>query len=100
MVDRPFDVKLEIFKLEGIVIKSASSMLVCGLGYENLMYDIGRNGISVSRYRKLGSRSCRTRKLAVTKLSSNTPSQCLMAKCILVTPYACTYTLTNNSLLF
>jgi len=61
VVDRPFDVKLEIFKLEGIAIKSASSTLVCGLEYENLTYDIGRNGMSVSRYRKLGSRSCRTK---------------------------------------
>lgn len=49
VVDRPLEVKLEIFRLEGIAIKFASSMLGCGLEYENFTYDIGQNGVSVNR---------------------------------------------------
>ena len=55
MEEIPLDVKFVMFRADGMVTRSAVSQLVCGLEYENCTYDVGRNGVSVSRYNKFGS---------------------------------------------
>lgn len=53
--ETPLDVKFVMFRADGMVTRSAVSQLVCGLEYENCIYDVGRNGVSVNRYNKFGS---------------------------------------------
>ena len=55
MEEIPLDVKFVILRVDGMVIRSAVSQLVCGLEYENCIYDVGRNGVLVNRYNKFGS---------------------------------------------
>ena len=57
MEEIPLDVKFVMFRVDGMVTRSAMSQLVCGLEYENCTYDVGRNGVSVNRYNKFGSLS-------------------------------------------
>lgn len=57
MDEIPLAVKFVMFKVDGMMIRSTVSQLVCGLEYENFTYDVGWNGVSVSRYSNLGSLS-------------------------------------------
>lgn len=53
----PLAVKFVMSRLDGTMTRSSLLQLVCGLEYENCTYDVGRYGVSVNRYNKLGRRS-------------------------------------------